>query len=514
MNVHETWTKLDSARSSALCRKRAHAELVIPSLLPPEGKSQEQALTIPYSSLAAEGTSSLAAKMAAVVLPMTGQKIYEYIPERALDLTGEDVESVAELRSGLSRLEDRVMEELSPTNIRSSLFLAYKHLISIGDVLLEADTGLHWKLYRADQFVVRWKTDDFWSLLIIRKMIDPTLYPELESAAGGAKAQTNNSAHISLEPLYVYVTQNEDGSVEWSEEFRGVKTSSGKYPVSAWMPMRWNHVAGEDMGTSHVEEAFGDIRALDALQRSLIDGALLNAEYRWGVNPVGLTELQDFLDSDNGDFVPAVPGEVFPLQFQNAAQVQATLQAVVSREAILGRRFLMQSASQPRGERVTAFQISKLSEELEGTLGGPLSSTARDFQIPVIRWTTYVLSLRAGMPDELKALLQEESILRIRVRAGLEILHREAEREKIDQAIQRISGLPPEGQRAFVWPAIAADWWRSMGLDSAGRVKTVQQLAQEDAAQAQQQQAQAQQQLAMQTAATSAQAAVNQPQGQ
>jgi hypothetical protein len=264
-------------------------------------------------------------------------------------------------------------------------------------------------------------------------------------------------------------------------------------------------VVGEPYGTSLTEDSFGDIRALDSLSKSLVDGALLNAEYRWGINPAGLTEMQDMLDSMNGDFVATAPGDVFPIQFQNAAQVQMTQVAVGHREQVVGRRYLMNSAVQPTGERVTARQVSILAQELEGQLGGVLSQAAREVQEPILRRVIHVMSKKGLLPDIItEEIKKADGILNIHMRAGLEILNREAEREKLDAAIERMRNLPEQALEAFIWPAIAKDWWESMGLETAGRVKTAEMLEQERMAREQAAQAAQMQQTAQQAAVAAA----------
>jgi hypothetical protein len=200
----------------------------------------------------------------------------------------------------------------------------------------------------------------------------------------------------------------------------------------------------------------------------------------------------------NGDFVPAMPGDVFPLQFENAAQVATTQTSLAHREGVIGRRFLMNSAVQPQGERVTARQVSILAQELESMLGGVLSATAQELQEPLIRYELMLMADEKQIPPQLKDAFKADGLLKIRVRAGLEILNREAERERLDSAMERMRNLPDQALAVFKWTKIAEDWWQSLGLESAGRVKTEEEMAAEMAAAQQAQQAQMLQQGAVQ----------------
>lgn len=497
--AREEFDALDSIRACALSRKREHSSLTIASLLPPQGKAMGSPLDVPYSSIPAEGINALASRIMSVVFPLTGQSVFELIMQRGFAPEGEDT---SDLSAVFRRFEVQVMDTIAPTNLRAAIVMAYRHLLTIGDVMVYMDDELNFRLFRFDQYVVKRKHEGEWQEIIIREYVDPDFHPELSKE--GTAIQTGSIQNFgedqNWEPLHTRITRTEDGGVDIVQEWRDANVAEPVHEaVSPYMPLRWQAIVGEPYGTSLTEDSFGDIRALDSLSKALIDGAVLNAEYRWGINPAGLTEMQDMLDSMNGDFVATAPGDVFPIQFQNAAQVQMTQVAVGHREQVVGRRYLMNSAVQPQGERVTARQVSILAQELEGQLGGTLSQAAREVQEPILKRVIHVMEKKNLLPKEITEQIKKaDGVLNLRMRAGLEILNREAEREKLDAAIERMRNLPEEALKAFIWPAIAKDWWESMGLESKGRVKDATQLEQErqaemQAAQAAQMQANAQQ---------------------
>ncbi len=482
--LHERFKELDTERQCALSRKRELAKLTIPSLLPDHGKTISTPLEVPYNTLGAEGVTTLASAITSVAFPLNGQSVFELETTRTLKPDGEDD---SEMRAAFNRFERLTMGTLAPTNLRQAIVLAYEHLIVVGDVLLFMDDDLGesaFRIFRLDQFVVRRKHEGQWMEIIVREAINPEWHPELKNIQGPVRRDDPSIVGMSedWEPLYTKICRKPDGSgVSVVQEFREAEVGAAEHKVSPWMPLRWKPIAGEAYGTSLAEEMNGDLRALDALSKALIDGTMLNAEHRWGVNPSGITEIDDVLDSVNGDFIPVGPGDVFPLQFQNHAQVQAAQVAVAHRENVIGRRFLMNSAVQPTGERVTARQVSILAQELESRLGGTLSTAGTEIQSPIIRRTIFLMGEQEQIPSEISDQIEEKGgFVKISIRAGLEILNREAEREKLDAAIERMRNLPPEALRAFRWPAIARDWWQSMGLESEGRVKTDDEIAEED----------------------------------
>jgi hypothetical protein len=300
-------------------------------------------------------------------------------------------------------------------------------------------------------------------------------------------------------------------------EFRDTKFDAGtSYEVPTHFPLRWSAIAGEDYGRSMIEEMFGDVRALDVLRKALVDGSILNSEFRWGVNPGGITELADFDNSINGSSIPAVQGDIFAIRAENQAQVEITLRAIMLIEASLGRRFLMNSAVQPTGERVTARQVSILAQELEQSLGGVVSLQTGDVQVPVIRRAMYQMAVDGLLPRDLAEFIKDpSSILKLSVKAGLEVLRREVENEKLIQIAEITTRLPPQAQQYLNWPNYLNKIVASFGVETVGLVKTEQEVAAIQAAQQQAAMAQQQAMMAQQTASQAAiEAAKRQPQEQ
>jgi len=401
------------------------------------------------------------------------------------------------------------------------MFVAMKHLITVGDVLMFMMPDLDIRLYRADEYVVRRTTEGVWREIVIREMIDPELNddlaqikPTLAPFTGGSGGTTGfpsaSGTSRKFEPLYTRVTRAGEGKVcNVDREFRGTPVDlkgNDKFEVSPYMPLRWNAVNGEDYGTGLVEDAFGDIRSLDLTSAGLLDGIAMASEFRWGINTSGIAEIEDFRQSVNGDAVAMGKDDIEPLNFGNAQQISSILAVRQHQEQRLGRRFLMNSAVQPTGDRVTAKQVTILAEELEQALGGVLSMVNRDIMIPMIRRAVYVLAQedKGIFPAEFGEIIKEiDGILKLRIRAGLELLQREADREKMLEWLAIAVQLPEQAQRVYKWEAIGRDLFLFSGLEPDGRVKTAEELAAEDQAAMQQQQALMAQEAAQQAAVRS-----------
>lgn len=494
-SLADRFQTLDANRSAKLTRAREHASMTIPSLLPESGHAQNNDLPVPYQSLTAEGVMAMSARMVSVIYPLNNIPFFQSGLNEALVPEGKDT---TEEMKVLARLDRRVVDQLAGTNYRSSLFTCYQHLLVVGDVLLVQKNNYNFQVFRLDQYVVCRSPDGEWKELIVQEWVNPAhLVAKFRNMQNtGAPAAAPVGPNGELEAIYTQVVWNPDEEL-WDvcREFRGNKFDEDtQYEVPPYFPLRWTTVAGEDYGRSLIEDAYGDVRTLDLLSKALIEGSALNAEYRWGVNPSGITEIRDWDDSTNGDAIPAAPGDIFPIQAQNQAQVTVTLQAVALRESRLGRRFLMNSAVQPEGERVTARQVSILAQELEQSLGGNLSVNARDVQIPVVRRTMYQMAKDGLIPRDMSAFVADssgKSVLKLSVKAGLEVLNREVENEKLSIIAEAWKNLPEQAQNSVNWNKWLERWMTSFGIETTGLIKSEEQMA------AEQQQAQAQQQAMM-----------------
>lgn len=519
--LRERYKAFDTRRSDKLDRAREFAKLSIPGVLPDDGEGGDDELPVPYSSLPAEGVMALSAQMVNVLYPLNNVPFFELQVSDALTPEGEDV---TEENKVLDRITRRVMDQLAPTNYRSSLFMAMQHLQIVGDVLLYQKPNYDFQIFRLDQYVVRRTPDGEWKELIIEEWVDPEYLPdELQAFPIPDNKQTNMTlgggegtvgpAELSLEAVYTQIKWNPQTRVyDVRREFRDQAFDTGTtYEVPPYFPLRWTGVTGEDYGRSLIEDAFGDVRALDVLSKALLDGNILNATFFWGVNPSGITEQRDFDEAQNGASVPAVQGDVFGIQAENQAQVAITLQSVTILEQRLGRRFLMNIVVQPEGERVTARQVSIIARELERNLGGTLSMMSRDIQIPVVRRTMYQMATDELVPVDLAEFISDpQSILKPTIKAGLEVLRREIENEKLSQIAVGIGQLPAEAQAFFNWPAWLNKWIASFGVETVGLIKTQEQFMQEQQALLDQQRALQAEQMSQ---AVLAKAAEQQPVG-
>lgn len=483
------YESLDNSRGAMMTRLYDFADLTIPGLLPRTGHSQTAELPVPYSSMPARGITRLASRMVSALYPLNDVPFFELGLDLPVDpRAGQDPTRAYEV---LGRIERRVMDKLSTTNLRSALYMSLQHIITFGDALIELTPDYSFAVHRIDHYVVRRRPDGEWWDLVVKTDVDCAALPQYLIDAGFTNKERASTDRFdrdldNLDAVYTHIIARPGGGCEYAREFDGRIFDSGTWDLCPFVLLGWNRIPGEDYHRGLVEENWGDIRALDGLSESLLDSVAANAEFRFGVNPAGLTEIEDIMHSENGAFVPAAPNDVFPIQLNNQAQVGAAQSAVQAKEQQLGQIFLMNSASQPTGERVTATQVRIIATELEQALGGVFGAVSRDFQRPLIR-AVMLQMLRdrsllpeAGAADEIeKAILSEGGVLQISVRSGLAALNREVENDKMMQVMQVAAQLPPQATSAINWPGMMDRWLQTFGIETAGIVKSQEEIQQE-----------------------------------
>lgn len=478
-SISDQFQELMVRRTTQLDRARDCSELTVPSLMPRVGFTADDDMPDLYSSLGARGAMSLASRITSAIYPLNQLPFFQHELDMQYVPPGEDT---TELENALNRLDRTIMDKLAETNLRQELFVLYQHLIILGDALLYQSDDYDFRVIRMDQYVLRRRPDGTVTQIIVREWVDPEALPiEWTNVPdtphhGMAYGSGPSSDH---EPCYTKLDLQDDGTWESEKEFRDAIVDSGSYEVSPYSPQTWSRVAGEDYGRSLVEENLGDLRSLEQLSKALIEGSAANSEYRVGIRPGGIGNIGDMQETANGDYIVAEQGDIWSFQLNNQVQLQTTANArdMLSRD--LGRTFLLASATQPTGERVTATQIRELAAELDQALGGVFSGAARDIQIPIVR-RTMALMVRDRMIDP--AILElVGGIMRLKIRTGLEALNREAENQRLMQWSQIVMQIP-DAMQAVNWSNFLTKFTSSFGLETTGLVKSSQQIQQEQQA--------------------------------
>ena len=476
-------------RNPFLERAREAAEITIPSLLPREGHSSANFFKQPFQSVGARGVNNLASKLLLALLPPNSPFFRLTIDDFDLEnLVGPNQRGAVE--EGLARIERSAMGEIEAKAIRVPVFEALKHLIVTGNALVYMPKDGGMRVFRLDRYVV--KRDAMGNVLeiITVESLSPLMLPEEVRS----KVTTPNEDYGQKNyDLYTCVKKTESGwEVRQEVEGQEIESSYGTYEEdkNPFIPLRFTRIDSEDYGRGFVEEYIGDLKSLEALTRSIVEGSASAAKVLFMVRPNGTTKLRSLAESPNGAIVQGAAEDVSVLQVNKFNDFRVAQEVARQIQERISYAFLLNSAVQRQAERVTAEEIRFAAQELEMALGGVYSVLSQEFQVPLVNLLLNRLEQQKKMPKFPKDSLKPQIV------TGIEALGRGQDLNKLATFLQYLQPLGPQvlGQELNVTDYLDR-LGASLGIDTNGLIKSQEQKQQEMMQAQQQQQAQMQSQM-------------------
>ncbi|QOV06112.1 portal protein [Rhizobium phage Pasto] len=405
------YQSLEADRRPYLDRGRQCAKLTIPSLLPDEGANGSTQFSTPEQSLGARGLNVVAAKLLMALFPPNAPYLKMEVDDlTAAEMTGQQGVK-DEIDKAFAQFVRRIMTDFEGRALRSDLYEVFRLLVATGNATLYIPDDGRCRVYRLDKYVA--KRDPAGNLLewIAREMIAKAVLPDEvrnqipETNAAGPVMDGGTQTTPSAEnvELYTHVLLNEDGQYTVYQEVEGIiiPGSEGAYLKEElpFLVLRFNKVDGEDYGRSHIEEYLGDLAHLEALSKAIREFVAISARVIPMVNPNGLTSAKDLTEAKNGEPIVGNPEDVAFLQIERYNDFRVAKEMIDELSNRLAFAFLMNTAIQRPGERVTAEEIRYMARELEDTLGGTYSVQAVDLQLPLARVQIKSLERRGALPE-------------------------------------------------------------------------------------------------------------------
>lgn len=385
------YSQLERLRHPFLSRARAAAKLTIPSLLPPEGHSGDATLPTPFQGIGARGVNNLASKLLLTLFPPNSPIFRLLIDDFTIEEITKQEGMKAVIEEALGKVERAVMTQIEGAAIRVTAFEALKQLIVAGNVLLYLPPEGGMRAFRLDRFVV--KRDPMGNVIeiIVKETVAPDTLPKnfVDKLTGNARQRFTNamSADKTLD-LYTHVKLGRGQLWHVYQEVEGVRVpgTEGTYPKgkSAWIPLRFTKIDGEDYGRGYVEEYYGDLQSLETLTKAIVEGSAAAAKILILVNPNGTTNKRTIAEAPNGAVRSGNASDVTFLQLDKYADFRIAKETMAEITQRLSMAFLLNSAIQRAGERVTAEEIRYMAGELEDALGGVYSILSQEFQLPLV----------------------------------------------------------------------------------------------------------------------------------
>lgn len=455
-----TWSRLDSLRSGFLSRCERYAALTIPKVCLPAGYdvvSQDQ--THDYQSLGAEAVNNVVNKLMIAVFP-NGHTFFRMKVDRELrkqlaaqGMTEDVIDQV------LAEGERDAVTELESSGQRPKLYQLMRHLVITGNVAIDTFSHKdHIKVIGIRNFVVSRTGDGKLKTLVIReKLLFGELTAKVQEALPGRFDEDTEVSHYKrIRRLRNgdYVLDQAIDEVALPNDRFGGKWTEETLPFDV---LTWDLDDESDYATSLVEEHVADFEALSVLAEGTVDGSVMAAEVRYGVNPAGMTTADDMNKSENGDFLPARPDDIAAITADNYNGVKVAFDVMSRWEQRIARNFLMGSAITRDAERVTAEEIRMNAKELESAYGGRYSALGATLQPRIANW----------LLDRLKFSIKGTKI-KVVIITGLEALSRNADVQNVKMALTdlaAVAALPESLQKRVKFEPLAAFIGRGYGTD-------------------------------------------------
>ena len=485
--VKARYDRYKGEREEYLRRGREASLFTIPSLLPEQDHSSTSELFTPFQSIGAEGVNNLSSKLLLSLLPPNAP-FFRLVVDNA-ELEALLAEKRSEAEEGLAKIERMVMQEIEVRGLRVPISEALKQLIVAGNVLIYLPPEGQIRVFRLDRYVV--KRDSMGNPLeiITKESLSPLSLPERAK-----EVITDPESESNLKDLDLYTCVRWTGK-NWKvhQELEGqtVPGSEGSFTKSKtpFIALRFTHMDGEDYGRGYVEEYLGDLKSLESLTQSIVEGSAAAAKVLFLVRPNGTTRIKTLAESPNGAIVTGDDNDVSSLQLGKSQDFNIAQQTIQMLQTRLSRVFLMNSSIRRDAERVTAEEIRMARQELEIALGGVYAILSQEFQLPLVEILMHKMGKEKKIPklpsDGLKPLIV----------TGVEALGRGEDLNKLGQFLQ---SLAPLGEQAMAELNISDYIDRlagSLGIDTEGLIKSEEQKQVEQQAAMEQQQAMQNQQM-------------------
>jgi len=468
MTCSAVYAQLETRRQPFLDRARDCAEITIPSLLTRDTHSSHSRLLTPWQGIGARGVNNLASKLLIALLPPNAPFFRLSIDDFALEELTQQQGMRAKVEEGLNRIERSIMNEIEASALRVGGFEALKQLLVTGNVLLYLPNEGGVRVFRLDRFVVR--RDPMGNVLeiITKESVSiETLEDDVKELIVGKTNEDTSSRNKNVD-LFTHVYRDDN---KWKvyQEVKGIRLPSteGSYPLdkSPWIPVRFTKIDGEDYGRGYVEEYLGDLKSLEGLTQSIVEGSAAASKVLFLVNPNGVTDMAELAESDNGAFVEGMATDVSTIQLQKYNDFRVSLETVSQINERLSFAFLLNSAVQRSGERVTAEEIRYMANELESALGGIYSILSQEFQLPLVKRLMFQMERQKRLPTLPDGVVQPVIV------TGLEALGRGNDLNKLQMFFESAAGiaqLPPEINKSDALLRTGA----ALGIDMKGLVKS------------------------------------------
>ena len=386
----------------------------------------------------------------------------------------------------------------SPTRFHSGVRRLLRISAGTGDGLARIHDDARWQVFPRRSYVTVRDSCGEEVIHGTKERIDArAMSPEhFEKSGLQPSVKDNDDIRAREQDLYTWCEwQPSTGTWVLTQEVNGHETMSETYDVCPYVSAPYELIDGEDYGRGFVEQNAGDLETFDFVTNQykkllvVLSRCILVKDASSGI-------ADDDLNAPDGEVIPGlvrdgkVPGLAMFSSEKNL-DTQQVLQGLEFFRRHLAKSSLIESEMTPVKDRVTAFQVSRIMEEVSKATDGIGPTMTEHVQHQAFLFTHRLLQQKKMLPK----IPDEKGLNNIVITTGTNALAMSSRIEKMAQLLSLTASVLPESMSIFNQEMLARRWMRYGGVYEPGAIKT-----------AEERQAEQENALRMQAAAAMAQA--------
>jgi len=478
LTAKSRYQQLENERRPYLDRGRQCAKLTIPTLLPPDGTNASSPFITPEQSIGARGVNNLSAKLLMALFPPNAPYLKMEVDAMTAMEMAEQEGVKDEIDKAFSQYVRRIIADFEARNLRSSLYGVFRQLVVCGNATLYVPPEGRARVYRLDNYVV--SRDPIGQIMewvgverVSRKALPEAIAVQIPQDMTHSNSTANVKQDDDFIDLYTYVGLNEVGSYSVYQEAGGaiLQGTEGEFSPDElpFLVLRYNKVDGESYGRGLIEEYLGDLVHLETLSKSLREFVAIASRVIPLINPNGTLTAKDLVSAQNGEPIIGTRDEVTFLQIERYNDFRVAKEMVDKLEQSLSFAFLMNTAIQRSGERVTAEEIRYMARELEDTLGGTYSLLSVELQLPLALIQIAGLEASGSLPQLPKNMTSPKVV------TGMDALGRGNDLSNLMQFLEIVQQSP--AAQSLKWDQIALRLANGLNIETDGLLMSAEEIA-------------------------------------
>lgn len=463
-------------RDDYMRRARRCASLTIPHLFREDGANSTSDAEVPSQSFGAYCVNNLTSKLMLTMFPPGLPFIRLKPSKKALrdleELEGTDRGALkTEIGKGLSMAEREFVDAVDADGDAGVHTKSIRNQIIGGNYAIAMDSQGKLRGIALGSYVVaRDRSGNPLRWCIKDPLAYETVPEDVRAICDDEHPRAPNStAPDTTKDIDVYTHgQLKEGKWHVFQEVYGRKVPNSEWTYAPdmlpYLFLAFNLLEGEDYGRGYVEDYEGDLQSIEGLDTIITEGSAASALLIRMVRPGGVTSKRSLQEAVNGSVITGDVNDVATLETGKHSDYRAAQETMNMKIERLSKAFLLNSAVQRGGERVTAEEIRFVAQELQDSLGGVYSSMVTTYQAPFARIKMAALQRHGRMTKLPKAAVD------FTVTTGAAALGRNAELQGLDALAQSPSQSAPPPP--LNWNLYYQRRATALGVDQEGLVLT------------------------------------------